>query len=118
MPALLKVAIDFDLYWVECALPENLDDLSPLSEFRVAARELGVLLAGAENGLSEEYFDAFVSANAYDVIKLDVKYDGGIESMLSIAKLAHNHNVSFSPTIHPVRLPTWRRCMSQMSPPI
>lgn len=94
---LFSKARDLGLYWVECPLPENPEDISNLKALKPLKDEFGIRLAGAERGTSNAYFDAVMDADLYDVIMPDIKYAGGIDGLLRIAKSASDRGVSFSP---------------------
>jgi galactonate dehydratase len=88
---------DYRLYWIECPLPETLDNLVALRRLRALANHNGVRLAGCEQNIREDGFAPFLRAGAYDVMMPDVKYVGGLEEMLELGTLFASHGVEFSP---------------------
>lgn len=85
------------LYWLECPLPETQEHLQDLSALRSFANRRGVRLAGCEEAIRVEGFQPFLEAGAYDVMMPDIKYVGGVEEMLDVARLLDAHGVEFSP---------------------
>jgi galactonate dehydratase len=85
------------LHWLECPLPETPQHWPALQRLRGAAREQGVLLAGAETRVGVAGFAPLFDAAVYDVVMPDVKYCGGPWEMLRIAEQAHQAGVRFSP---------------------
>ncbi len=93
----LREAAALGLYWVECPLPEDPDDCADLARLRPLKDDLGVRMAGAEQGTNIAYFEKFIAAGVYDVIMPDVKYCGGIGTMLRLAEIAAEKGIGFSP---------------------
>ena len=85
------------ILWFECPVPEGPLWHPALARLRAAAREQGVLLAGAETQSGLDGFRPFVDPPLFDVIMPDVKYAGGIRTTLDIAELAFAHGVMTSP---------------------
>ena len=94
---LLKQAAVMRLFWVECPLIEDPDDLSNLEPLRSLKESLGVRMAGAEQGTNLTYFKKFIDGGIYDVIMPDVKYAGGPSELMRIAEIANAAGVDFSP---------------------
>lgn len=93
----IREAAALGLYWVECPLPEDPDDCADLMALRSLKDDLGVRMAGTEQGTDIAYFEKFLAAEVYDVIMPDVKYCGGIATMSRLAELAAARGVGFSP---------------------
>ncbi len=93
----LREAARLGLYWVECPLPEDPDDCADLISLRPLKDNLGIRMAGTEQGTRVAYFEKFIAAGVYDVIMPDVKYCGGIGTMLRLAEMAAEKGVGFSP---------------------
>jgi galactonate dehydratase len=83
--------------WFECPIAEAPGAVARLRALRSAANERGMRLAGCEQMIAAEGFEPYLAAGAYDVIMPDVKYAGGLEEMLRIARLAARHGASVSP---------------------
>lgn len=93
----IREAAALGLYWVECPLPEDPNDCADLKALRSLKDDLGVRMAGTEQGIDIGYFEKFLAAEVYDVIMPDVKYCGGISTMMRLAELAAEQGVGFSP---------------------
>ncbi|MBI1776874.1 MAG: mandelate racemase/muconate lactonizing enzyme family protein [Proteobacteria bacterium] len=93
----LREVHSFDLYWLECPLPETPENLDALVRLRHIANDLGIRLAGAETRSLLTGFQPFLTAGAYDVMMPDVKYAGGLKEMLRIAEAFARAGVAFSP---------------------
>lgn len=87
----------FDLYWLECPIPETPENISTIKEIRKKANSLDIKLAGLETKILKDGFLEFIKGDAYDVMMPDVKYAGGPDEMLEIEKTLIRHNVDFSP---------------------
>lgn len=90
-------AAELGLFWVECPVPENPDDVSNLAALKPAKQDSGIRLAGAERGTDTAYFEALMSAGLYDVIMPDIKYAGGLSGLMAIAELAGERGVDYAP---------------------
>jgi galactonate dehydratase len=98
--AAAKAVIDAaasEVYWIECPLPETVENLPALRRLRRFANGLGVRLAGCEQNIRHQGFAPFLQAEAYDVMMPDVKYVGGLMEMLELSKTMAESNVEFSP---------------------
>lgn len=93
----LDALVPARLHWFECPLPETPAHAPALRRLRAAARERGVLLAGAETQIGVAGFQPLLDAGLYDVVMPDVKYCGGPWEMRRIAERAHDAGVSCSP---------------------
>lgn len=92
----VDAAAELGLYWVECPLPETPDNLPAIRALRDRANRLGVKLAGCETMVREEGFRPFLEARAYDVIMPDVKYAGGLRTILAIEAAARRAAAAIS----------------------
>jgi galactonate dehydratase len=81
------------LHWLECPVPESWSWHGSLARLRAAAREQGVLLAGAELQTGLDGFRPFFESPLLDVIMPDVKYAGGIAETLRIVVAARDGGV-------------------------
>ncbi|MBS7700361.1 MULTISPECIES: enolase C-terminal domain-like protein [unclassified Chelatococcus] len=87
----------FNPYWIECPLPENGSQMAAIAALRRQANRNGILLAGGENAIGLDGIEAFLAADAYDVIMPDVKYVGGPRTMLEAAARLRQAGITFSP---------------------
>ena len=94
---LIKECEAFDLYWIECPLIENLENLNDIKVLRSKANHLGIKLAGLEKGILREGFFQYLKNGSYDVMMPDIKYAGGPDEMLDIHKVFRKYSVEFSP---------------------
>jgi galactonate dehydratase len=94
---LLRDLAPVKLFWAECVTSERAEHHAVLSRVHHAAREMGVLLAGAERQVGVLGFEALVSGGLLDVVMPDIKYTGGYSGMLAVAQRAHGCGVKFSP---------------------
>jgi galactonate dehydratase len=85
------------LHWFECPLSEAPAHWPALRRVRAAARDEGVLIAAAETQVGVDGFQRLFDAQLYDVVMPDVKYCGGPDEMLAIARRAADAGVMFSP---------------------
>jgi galactonate dehydratase len=85
------------LHWFECPLPETPAHRPALQRVHAAARDAGVLLAGAETLMGVAGFQPLFDGGLLDVVMPDVKYCGGPWEMLRIAERAHEAGVVCSP---------------------
>lgn len=95
--ALLHAAATIGVYWIECPIPENHDNIQALVRLRAIANARGIRMAGLELGIRYEYFRPYCEAGAYDVMMPDVKYIGGLHEMMHTAEQLARHGVQFSP---------------------
>jgi galactonate dehydratase len=65
--ALVDAAGALGVHWIECPVPETLDNIGALVRLRGAANARGVRLAGLELGIGIEAFRPWCEAGAYDV---------------------------------------------------
>ena len=85
------------LYWIECMVSEhplNFDAVARLTEI---ARAHGMRTAGAEMIAGADAAQAMCAARLYDVLMPDIKYAGGYNGMLAIARVCAEHGVDFAP---------------------
>ena len=94
---LLNECKKFDLYWLECPIPENLENINSIRKLRSIANKFGIKLAGLEKKILKDGFYKFLIGEAYDVMMPDIKYAGGPDEMIEIEKLFLKNNVEFSP---------------------
>lgn len=87
----------FKLHWLECPVPEGLEMMPVIARLRTQAHAQGMLLAGGENIIGLDGIKPFVDAGAYDVIMPDVKYVGGLATMLELAATQEKSGIAFSP---------------------
>ncbi len=87
----------FNLHWLECPIPEGLETMPAIARLRTQAHACGMLLAGGENIIGLDGIKPFVDARAYDVIMPDVKYVGGLATMLELAATQEKSGIAFSP---------------------
>lgn len=83
--------------WYECPLPEEPSYLPALRRLRGRANAAGMRLAGCEEFVGLEQNRVFAEAGVYDVMMPDVKYVGGLSTMIALADLLARHGVAFSP---------------------
>jgi galactonate dehydratase len=87
----------YGIYWFECPLQEDHENIQALRRLRAAANARGMLLAGAEQMATLAAFRPLLEAEAYDVMMPDVKYAGGLREILRIAEAFDAAGVAFSP---------------------
>ncbi|KWF86758.1 hypothetical protein WL93_18045 [Burkholderia diffusa] len=85
------------LHWLECPIPETSANLAELRALRTYANRRGIRLAGCEEAVRASGFMPFIEAGAYDVMMPDIKYVGGVQEMLEIARSLERHGIEFSP---------------------
>ncbi len=99
--ALAEEAIDrageLGLHWVECPIPETVENLPLLGRLRARANAKGVLLAGCEEAIGAAGFAPYLNAGAYDVLMPDVKYIGGFDEWFRLAEHAARAGTKLSP---------------------
>jgi galactonate dehydratase len=93
----LRAVEPFNLYWLECPLPETPDRFDALRRLRSRANANGVRLAGCEMMVGLDGFKPFLEVGIYDVIMPDVKYAGGLRELLRIGEFAAGLGVACSP---------------------
>ncbi|WP_315927811.1 enolase C-terminal domain-like protein [Mesorhizobium sp. SP-1A] len=94
---LIDACAGLDLHWIECPLPESAEFIPDIARLRGRANRKGMLLAGAENVVGLAGLEPFLEASAYDVLMPDVKYAGGLATMLRMAERLESAKVRFSP---------------------
>jgi galactonate dehydratase len=84
------------IFWLECPLPEALDNFSAIRRLRSLANDRGIALAGCgvQTGLAG--FRPFIEAGLYDIVMPDVTYAGGLAEMRRIADFAASRGVRCS----------------------
>jgi galactonate dehydratase len=95
--AVIAAAAASMLYWIECPLPESVENLPALRRLRRLANGHGMRLAGCEQNIRHQGFAPFLQAEVYDVMMPDVKYVGGLMEMLGLSKTMAGSGVEFSP---------------------
>lgn len=99
--ALAEEAIDrageLGLHWVECPIPETVENLPLLGRLRARANAKGILLAGCEEAIGAAGFAPYLNAGAYDVLMPDVKYIGGFDEWFRLAEHAARADTKLSP---------------------
>ena len=94
---LLRECKKFNLYWLECPIPEDIENINSIRKLRSISNNFGIKLAGLEKKILKEGFSKFLNAETYDVMMPDIKYAGGPDEMIEIEKLFLKNNVEFSP---------------------
>ncbi len=94
---LIKQCDNFNLYWIECPITENEENIQYIKKIRSEANNRGIKLAGLEKKILKDGFIKFLKSGVYDVMMPDIKYAGGPDEMLEIEKLFYKFNVEFSP---------------------
>ena len=84
----IDAAAELGIYWIECPIPEITVNLPAIRALRERANRLGVNLAGCETMVREQGFRPFLEARAYNVIMPDVKYAGGLRTILALEEAA------------------------------
>ena len=92
--ALLQLGKTISLSWVEAPLPETPAFLTALERLRPVAQACGVRLAGMENGLRLTQFLPYMNGGLLDVINPDVKYVGGLKTIVIVAHAAHASGIA------------------------
>ena len=95
--AVITAAAASEIYWIECPLPETVENLPALRRLRLLANRHGMRLAGCEENIRRQGFAPFLQAEVYDVMMPDVKYAGGLMEMLELSKAMAGSGVEFSP---------------------
>ncbi|OON41641.1 hypothetical protein BTJ39_00270 [Izhakiella australiensis] len=94
---LLQLTQKYQLYWLECPIPETAQNSAAINRLRTQANEQGVLLAGCEEYIRLESFQPYLQADCYDIYMPDAKYVGGIQEMLRVAAAVSDAGAVFSP---------------------
>ena len=94
---LIKECDKFNLYWLECPIIENSQNIHYIKKIRDKANNLGIKLAGLEKKILKEGYIEFLKAGTYDVMMPDIKYAGGPDELINIEKLFNLYQVEFSP---------------------
>ncbi|MEO8134108.1 MAG: mandelate racemase/muconate lactonizing enzyme family protein [Betaproteobacteria bacterium] len=84
-------------YWVECMISEHPLGYGSIARLTALAHESGIRTAGAETIAGSDEAQAMCAAKLYDVLMPDIKYAGGFEGMLAIARVCADHGVDFAP---------------------
>lgn len=84
-------------HWLECPIPDTVDNIPALTRLRSAANHLGIRLAGNELGIGAHGFLPYLTGGAYDVMMPDVKYVGSLAEMVQMAEQFDRHGVELSP---------------------
>jgi len=92
-----EAAARLGVYWIECPLPEELDNIPALARLRRQANALGMLQAGLEMGIGWDNFRPYCEGGAYDVVMPDMKYAGGIHQMQAISAGCASLGIQVSP---------------------
>lgn len=93
----IEAASRFDLHWIECPIAETPETLDDLRALRQRANALNIRLAGGEHAWRREQIDAFLAAEAYDVLMPDVKYTASLSAFLEMARAVLAAGVELSP---------------------
>lgn len=84
-------------YWLECPIPDTLDNIPVLTRLRSAANRAGIRLAGNELGIGADGFRPYLAGGAYDVMMPDVKYVGSLAAIIELGADFDRHRVELSP---------------------
>ena len=76
---------------------EPLDPINYPERLARISNEIAIPLAGGESGYGEEFFDSLVQLESVQTIMPDIKYCGGVQEAVRIAKNAHDNGINFSP---------------------
>jgi galactonate dehydratase len=85
------------LDWFEYPISEQPEHHGAIRALRARANANNVRLAGAGTQTNVQGFRTFIENGLYDAITPDVKYCGGIQSLLDIAALAAKYGVQTAP---------------------
>lgn len=88
---------EIGVVWLECPIPETIENLSSIRRLRALANSAGMRLAGCEELIGLDGFRPFIEGGAYDALMPDVKYCGGPAEMLRIADAMRTAKIDFSP---------------------
>ncbi len=95
--ALLRDIAPAKPYWVECMISEHPLGYGSIARLTALAHESGIRTAGADTIAGSDQAQAMCAAKLYDVLMPDIKYAGGFEGMLAIARVCADHGVDFAP---------------------
>jgi galactonate dehydratase len=95
--SLIAALRPFELYWLECPLPETPETMDDLVSLRRAVNAQGTRLAGLEEFVGRDSFAAYAHKGCYDVMMPDMKYVGGFGEMLATADQLAGLGVEVSP---------------------
>lgn len=95
--ALLDSLSEYHIYWLECPVPETVDNIEQIKKIKAAANENNILLAGCEENIRLDGFRPFIHQNACDIYMPDAKYVGGLEEMMAVATAISGNKGTFSP---------------------
>ena len=93
----LHAMTPLSLHWFECPLAEVPGNFDALRALRTLANARGVRMAGCETLTGVDAFRAFLDAGVYDVVMPDVKYVGGLDTMLRVGDAAAACGATCSP---------------------
>ncbi len=94
---LINELLQFDIYWLECPILENVKSIKDIKNIRNKINKYGIKLAGLETCISKNHFEPFLKEGCYDIVMPDVKYVGGPIKMLEIANFINMYGAEFSP---------------------
>lgn len=94
---LIELVEPFNLYWLECPVPEIIDNAASIQILKELANNKNMQLAGFEEFIRQEAFDPFIAHGSCNIYMPDAKYAGGVQEMLNIAKVISNAGAKFSP---------------------
>jgi galactonate dehydratase len=92
-----EAAARLGVYWIECPIPEVLENIPALARLRHQANALDMLQAGLETGIGWDSFRPYCESGAYDVVMPDIKYAGGIHQMQAISTGSASLGIQVSP---------------------
>jgi galactonate dehydratase len=95
--ALIPEVAAHGLYWLECPIAETESQIDALVDLRARCNKAGMRLAGLEEFVGTESFQAYARRGAYDVMMPDLKYVGGPAEMLRTFETLHAMGVEVSP---------------------
>ena len=76
---------------------EPLDPIAFPTELAELARDIDLPISGGEAGYGQTFFDSLIKLNSVRTIMPDIKYCGGVEEAVRIAKSAIKNRIGFSP---------------------
>ena len=76
---------------------EPLDPITFPTELAELARDIDLPISGGEAGYGQLFFDSLIKLNSVQTIMPDIKYCGGVEEAVRIAKRAIKNRIGFSP---------------------
>jgi galactonate dehydratase len=92
LPALEREGV----VWLECPLPEVVENIPSLRALRARCGDHGMRLCGLETSIGWSSYEPYVMNGAYDLIMPDIKHAGGYRAILDIAQRAAEQGVSVS----------------------